>query len=114
MTDIQLAQAVSDIVDAIIPAAPAPEPDAPAAPAAPVFWADRTNVRFNPRRGFEAALAGVLFDGTPRTSAEIVTALLSSGEYHRVAPQAANLRPHRPVNFLLKEWVASGLVRRSA
>ncbi len=109
MTDLALAAAISTLVDAII----VPEATATSTPA-PVYWADPTNVRFHPRRGFEAALATVLADGCPRSAAEIVDHLLTTGAYHRVAPQAANLRPARPVNFLLKTWLASGLIKASA
>lgn len=109
MTDTALANAISVIVDTIITPDPTPE-----TPATPGFWADRTNVRFNPKRGFEQILANVLFGDRILTSTEIVNELLSSGEYHRVAPQAATLRPHRPVNFLLKTWVAAGYVKQTA
>lgn len=109
MTDTALAAAISTLVDAII----TPEPTA-AAPAARCYWADPTNVRLNPRRGFEAALYKILTDETPRSADEIVAALLSSGAYHKVAPQAANLRPARPVNFLLKTWLAAGLIKATA
>jgi hypothetical protein len=108
MTDIAFIAAISDLVDTIIPVTET------VTPSDPVFWVDTTNVRFHPKRGFEQALASVLADGCPRTPAEIVTALLASGEYHRVAPQAANLRPARPVNFLLRTWSEAGLIRRSA
>lgn len=106
MTDTALAAAISTLVDAIIPP--------PAAPAAPAYWADPTLARFNPKRGFEHALATVLTDGCPRSAAEIVTALLDSGAYHAVAPAAANARPHRPVNFLLRTWLAAGLIKATA
>jgi len=109
MTDTALATAIDVIVDTII----TPEPE-PTTPAPPVYWADTTKVNFLPKRGFEQALAAVLADGCPRTATEIVNELLASGAYHRVAPQAANLRPARPVNFLLKTWTAAGLIRRSA
>ena len=113
MTDIQLTDAISVIVDLIIPAE-APVTTTPeTVKTTPCFWADRTNVRFNPRKGFEQALAAVLFGDCPRDAAGIVTELLSSGVYHRVAPQAATLRPHRPVNFLLKTWLAAGLIKSS-
>jgi hypothetical protein len=105
MTDTALATAISEIVDTIITPDPTPAP--------PVYWADRTLARFNPRKGFEQALASVLFDETPRSADQIVTTLLTSGLYHRVAPQAASLRPARPVNFLLKTWLAAGLIKAS-
>lgn len=107
MTNTTLAAAISTLVDSII----TPEPTTVAAPA---YWADPTLVRLNPRRGFEQALVAVLADGTPRSADEIVAELLASGAYHRVAPQAANLRPARPVNFLLKTWLAAGLIKRTA
>lgn len=103
------------------PDAPCPTPDpapatdavapAPATPSAPVYWAnsDRT---FTPRRGFETVLYAALAD--QRTEAELVAHLLSSGDYARVAPRAAELRPNKPTRFLLKTWTAAGVVRKSA
>ena len=94
------------VIDAMLGLAPAVAPT-------PVYWADPTNVRFHPKRGFELELYKILTSEI-LTPAELTERLLSSGAYHRVAPKAAALRPHRPVNFLLKTWTEAGLVRRSS
>jgi hypothetical protein len=94
-----------------------PTPEAPAAPAetvpatGPAFWADPDRP-FTPKRGFETVLYRALTD--IGTEAEIVNRLLASGEYARVAPKAAELRPTKPTRFLLKTWTAAGILRRTA
>lgn len=63
-------------------------------------------------RGLETAMVDQL-----RKSAEVtytvqqlVDALLESGAYMKVAPQAAALRPRKPVAFLLRKFAAAGVV----
>ena len=82
------------------------------ATAKPVFWRD-ADVAFSPRRGFETALLLALGD-EQLTADEVYRRLADSGLYHQVAPQAANLRPLKPINFLLKTWAAAGILRRTA
>ena len=66
---------------------------------------------FKPRPGFETVLYAALTNHA-RSEAEAVAALLESGEYHRVAPRAAEVRPVKPVRFLLKRWSAAGYLSR--
>jgi hypothetical protein len=66
----------------------------------------RNDRHFTPRKGFETALWATLQD--VRSVDEAVAALLASGDYQRVAPQAAALRPRKPVAFLVKEWAGKG------
>jgi hypothetical protein len=81
-----------------------------AAPA-PVFKVAKPD--FQPPKGF----ASVLFAEVakqPGTAADLLARLLASGEYQKVAPRAAELRPAKPVNFLLKTWAAAGTLTRAA
>ncbi len=66
----------------------------------------RNDRHFTPRKGFEQILWGAVSE--IRTVDELVAALLASGDYQRVAPQAAALRPRKPVAFLVKTWAAAG------
>lgn len=77
-----------------------------------VYWKN-DQARFTPRRGFEAALLATLGDDMLSVD-EAVNRLLESGLYERVAPQAAALRPAKPVSFLLRTWADQGILRRSA
>jgi len=79
--------------------------------APPVYWVN-VDANFTPRRGFETVLLRSILE-TPRTESEIIAELLSSGDYLRVAPRAAELRPAKPTRFLLKTWTAQGILRRS-
>jgi hypothetical protein len=60
-----------------------------------------------PKAGFETVLLAELANG-PGTLEEIVSRLLASGEFARVAPKAAANRPAKPTRFLLKQWTAQG------
>lgn len=62
----------------------------------------------NIRKGFETALITELGKG-PGTCQELTDRLLASGEYFRVAPRAAELRPTKPTQFLLTKWVGGGI-----
>jgi hypothetical protein len=75
---------------------------------APVLTYQRTDVAFTPRRGFETVLYAALEQ--PHTTESVVNELLTSGEYRRVAPQAASLRPFRPVNTLIRQWLELGVI----
>ena len=86
-------------------AAPAAKVAAPAPKPKPVFRVVKAD--FTPPKGF----ATVLFSEVakqPGTADDILARLLASGEYQKVAPKAAELRPMKPVAFLLKTWAASG------
>jgi len=61
------------------------------------------------RKGFETVLLTELQRGAG-TAQQLTDRLLASGEYQRVAPKAAELRPTKPVQFLLTKWVGSGRV----
>ena len=78
-----------------------------------VYWIDRQAPAWTPRRGFEQALLATLGDDMLSVD-EAVDRLLESGLYEKVAPQAAALRPAKPVSFLLRTWAAEGRLRRSA
>jgi hypothetical protein len=90
----------NDMPDTDIPAA---EPPAPAAEAIPVIytWTGAGSARI--KRGFEAVLQTELAAG-PGTVAELTARLLASGEFARVAPQAAELRPEKTVIAVLRQW----------
>ena len=94
--------------------APAAEPVAQAetVKAAPVYWVNDERT-FTPRRGFETVLYAAL-SGGQFTEAEVVDRLLASGEFARVAPKAAELRPVKPTRFLLKVWTASKVLKTTA
>jgi hypothetical protein len=61
------------------------------------------------RKGFETVLITELANGAG-TVQQLTDRLLASGEYARVAPKAAELRPTKPVQFLLTRWAGSGRV----
>jgi hypothetical protein len=111
----KLAASLTSISEALA-SHPGPQMTPDAAPvtvqvAAPVYWVN-VDATFTPRRGFETVLFRSIIE-TPRTESEIIAELLSSGDYHRVAPRAAELRPVKPTRFLLKTWTAAGVLRRS-
>lgn len=64
---------------------------------------------FTPKRGFETVLLTQLSTGA-QTADEATAAILASGEYQRVAPRAAELRPGRPVATCIRQWLADGSI----
>lgn len=94
---------------------PVAEPPVDQVATAPVgrgYWVN-DEVLFTPRRGFETVLYRALELG-PRTVEEAVAALLASGDYARVAPEAAAKRPMKPAKFLVKTWHAAGVLKATA
>jgi hypothetical protein len=70
--------------------------------------------KFEPRRGFETVMLTVIRNSAEAiTVPQIVAMLLASGEYVRVAPQAAKLRADKPVKFLVKTWAVAGILNIS-
>lgn len=94
------------------PAETVTTPPAETVKVGPAFWVN-DNREFKPRRGFETVLYNALKDNI-FTEAELVAHLLASGEYARVAPKAAELRPTKPTRFLLKVWTASKVLKTTA
>ncbi len=69
-----------------------------------------TGQEFKPGKGLATELHKALRELGAATAQQVADALLASGEYARVAPQAAKLRPTTPVETLLKRWLAQGAV----
>jgi len=63
-------------------------------------------------RGLETAMVEQLRKDLTATYTVqgLVDALVASGAYAKVAPQAAALRPRKPVAFLLRKFAAAGIV----
>jgi hypothetical protein len=96
----------ADVV-AAPPAEPKPE-RAPKVPDTRVFSV--TEQPFTPGKGFATELYAVMKSVEGATPQQAAEALLASGAYQRVAPKAAELRPVKPVETLLKQWLAKGVV----
>ena len=105
-TDAPATETPAETTDAPVTETPAPEATA----AAPVYWVNPDR-EFKPRRGFEQVLYAALQE--QRTEAEVVKHLLESGEYARVAPKAAEVRPAKPVKYLLKIWTIGRVLKTS-
>ncbi len=100
---------VSSITEPVSePAAPGVAPTATVT-ADPLVYARTDREPALIRKGFEAALFAEISRG-PGTAEQLVTRLLDSGEFQRVAPKAAELRPSKPTTFLLNKWVRGGLL----
>ena len=104
-----------------VSAPPAPQPEAPQAAAtterAPQSPDTRvftvTEQAFTPGKGFATELYAAMKTLGSATPQQAADALLASGAYQRVAPKAAALRPVKPVETLLKQWLARGVVKVS-
>lgn len=97
-------------------APPAEASPAPAEPVvevpAPVYALIATEddlAKRNIRKGFETVLIAELKNG-PGTCQQLVDRMLASGEFARVAPRAAELRPTKPTQFLLTKWAGADVV----
>jgi hypothetical protein len=89
------------------PAPEAPKPKVEKVPDPRTFTL--ADPAFTAGKGFATALLEELKKG-PGTATQLSDRLLASGEYARVAPQAAKLRPVRVVETQLKNWLAAGKV----
>lgn len=99
-----------DAAPAVAAPADAPKPKAEKVPDPRTFTlADQA---FVAGKGFATALLEEL-KKAPGTAQQLSDRLLASGEYERVAPQAAKLRPARVVETQLKNWLAKGAVTAS-
>src|SRR5688500_5868170 len=65
---------------------------------------------FTPGKGLATERHAVRKSLGSATVQQAPDALLASGAYQKVAPQAAKLRPLKPVETLLREWLAKGVV----
>jgi hypothetical protein len=61
------------------------------------------------RKGFETVLIAELGRG-PGDAQNLVDRMLASGEFQRVAPKAAELRPLKPTQELLNRWVGGKIL----
>lgn len=69
-----------------------------------------TELAFTPGKGFATELYAAMKTLGSATPQQAADALLASGAYQRVAPKVAELRPVKPVETLLKQWLAKGVV----
>jgi hypothetical protein len=72
-----------------------------------------TGVEFKVGKGFATELHATLKALGSATAKQAADAMLASGAYQRVAPQAAAKRPVKPCETLFKQWLAQGVVTAS-
>ena len=94
---------------ATVTKAPAVKAPKPVVEAPPTFTL--TGETFSPGRGLATELHKALAALGSATAQQLADALLASGVYQKVAPQAAKLRPVKPVETLLGQWLAKGIVK---
>jgi hypothetical protein len=63
------------------------------------------------RKGLIVEIVATLQALGTATAEQVTAALLASGKYQQVAPQAAALRPLKPVALMLKELVTKGVAK---
>ena len=76
--------------------------------------ADTPVADFKPGRGLAAALLAEVTTAGPLTAEDAALRLLANGAYEKFAPQAAALRPVKPIAFWLREWTKVGVLTTAA